>query len=118
MVLYLCALIVFSLRRESLKLILATNPSPRWLCHKDAIQGADQAKSTYWSRVHQYFYANKTFDFDQSQVSVMNRWYDIQHDINVFAGCVAKIEARNQSGCSMDDKVCRMHLLVSCFIAE
>jgi hypothetical protein len=33
MVLYLCVLIVFSLRRESLKLILATNPSPRWFCH-------------------------------------------------------------------------------------
>jgi hypothetical protein len=33
MVLYLCVLIVFSLRRESLKLILAMNPSPRWFCH-------------------------------------------------------------------------------------
>jgi hypothetical protein len=26
-------LIVFSLHRESLKLILAMNPSPRWFCH-------------------------------------------------------------------------------------
>jgi hypothetical protein len=33
MVLYLCVLIVFSLHRESLKLILATNPSLRWFCH-------------------------------------------------------------------------------------
>jgi hypothetical protein len=33
MVLYLCVLIVFSLHRESLKLILAMNPSPRWFCH-------------------------------------------------------------------------------------
>jgi hypothetical protein len=33
MVLYLCVLIVFSLRRESLKLILTENPSPRWFCH-------------------------------------------------------------------------------------
>jgi hypothetical protein len=33
MVLYLCVLIVFSLHRESLKLILATNNSPRWFCH-------------------------------------------------------------------------------------
>jgi hypothetical protein len=33
MVLYLCVLIVFSLHRESLKLIWATNPSPRWFCH-------------------------------------------------------------------------------------
>jgi hypothetical protein len=26
-------LIVFSLRRESLKLILVTDPLPRWFCH-------------------------------------------------------------------------------------
>jgi hypothetical protein len=34
MVLYLCVLIVFSFHRESLKLILATDPLPRWFCHK------------------------------------------------------------------------------------
>jgi hypothetical protein len=33
MVLYLCVLIVFSLKRESLKLILATDPLLRWFCH-------------------------------------------------------------------------------------
>jgi hypothetical protein len=33
MVLYLCVLIVFSLRWESLVLILAMNPFPRWFCH-------------------------------------------------------------------------------------
>jgi hypothetical protein len=67
-----------------------------WLnVSQDVIQGVDQAKSTYWSRVHQYFHANKTFDSDRSQVSVMNSWYDRQYDVNGFAGCVAKIEARN-----------------------
>jgi hypothetical protein len=33
MVLYLCVLIVFLLHRESLKLILATDPLLRWFCH-------------------------------------------------------------------------------------
>jgi hypothetical protein len=37
MVLYLCVLIVFSLRRESLKLILATDSLPRWFCHNDGV---------------------------------------------------------------------------------
>jgi hypothetical protein len=37
MVLYLCVLIVFSLRRESLKLILVMDPFPRWFCHIRAI---------------------------------------------------------------------------------
>jgi hypothetical protein len=39
MVLYLCVLIVFSLHRESLKLILVTNPFPRWFCHRGAFIG-------------------------------------------------------------------------------
>jgi hypothetical protein len=34
MVLYLCVLIVFSLHRESLKLILVTDPLLRWFYHK------------------------------------------------------------------------------------
>jgi hypothetical protein len=90
-----------------------------WLnVSQDAIQGPDQVKSIYWSIVHQYFHANKTFDFDRSQVSIMNRWYGIQRDVNAFAGCVAKIEAENQSGCSIDDKVCQIHLLISWFIDE
>ncbi|GJN29198.1 hypothetical protein PR202_gb17395 [Eleusine coracana subsp. coracana] len=35
----------------------------------------------------------------------MNHWSGIQHDVNVFAGCLSKIEARNHSGCSVDDKI-------------
>jgi hypothetical protein len=42
MVLYLCVLIVFSLRRESLKLILATDPLPRWFCHTRTVDTSDQ----------------------------------------------------------------------------
>jgi hypothetical protein len=53
------------------------------------------------------------FDSNRSQVSV-----GIQHDVNVFAGYVVKIEARNQSGYSIDDKVCQMHILISWFIVE
>jgi hypothetical protein len=39
MVLYLCVLIVFLLHRESLKLILATDPLPRWFCHRRVSPG-------------------------------------------------------------------------------
>jgi hypothetical protein len=73
----------------------------------DPIQGTDQSKSTYWSKIYQYFHRNKMFDSDRSQVSLMNCWYDIQHDVNVFCGCVSRIETRNQSGASIDDKVCQ-----------
>jgi hypothetical protein len=61
----------------------------------DLIQGTDQSKSTYWSRIHQYFHINKTFDSDRSQISLMSRWYGIQHDVNIFCSCVSRIEARN-----------------------
>jgi hypothetical protein len=41
----------------------------------------------------------------------MNCWYGIQHDVNIFCGCLCKIGARNQSGCFIDDKV--LHKLSS-----
>jgi hypothetical protein len=71
------------------------------------IQGTDQSKSNYRSIIHQYFHANKTFDSNRSQVSLMKRWYGIQHDVNVFRGCVSRIESRNESCASIDDKVCQ-----------
>ncbi|XP_015689098.2 uncharacterized protein LOC102708776 isoform X1 [Oryza brachyantha] len=71
----------------------------------DPIQGSDQPLGAYWRRIHQYFHANKTFDSDRTQGPLMNRWGVIQHDVNLFCGCLSKIETRNQSGCSVDDKV-------------
>jgi hypothetical protein len=76
----------------------------------DPIHGTDQALGTYWARIHKYFHANKNFESDRSQESLMNHWSGIQHDINVFCGSISKIEARNQSGCSIDDKVCEHSL--------
>jgi hypothetical protein len=50
MILYLCVLIVFSLHRESLKLILVMNPSSRWFCHNCEDLGM---KICYASVAHQ-----------------------------------------------------------------
>jgi hypothetical protein len=44
MVLYYYVLIVFSLHRESLKLILATDPLPRWFCHRLLLRGAQERR--------------------------------------------------------------------------
>lgn len=71
----------------------------------DPIQGVDQSRKTYWKRMHDYFHANKKFDSDRSQGSLLNRWCGIRHDVNVFADCLSRIEARNHSGWSVDDKV-------------
>ena len=71
----------------------------------DPVKGVDQSRTTYWKRIHAYFHAHKEFISDRSQGSLMNRWSGIQHDVNIFAGCLSKIEAKNQSGLSIDDKV-------------
>ena len=71
----------------------------------DPVHGADQPRSTYWKRIYDYFHRNKTFDSDRTQSSLMSRWSGILHDVNLYAGCVSKIEARNQSGLSFADKV-------------
>ncbi|RLN22760.1 hypothetical protein C2845_PM07G18380 [Panicum miliaceum] len=71
----------------------------------NAIQGVNQSQTSYWARIHEYFHANKSFESDRSQGSLMNRWSTIQHDVNIFCGCVTRIEDRNQSGCSVDDKI-------------
>ena len=71
----------------------------------DPVHGVDQSRSTYWKRIYDYFHINKTFDSDRTQSSLMSRWSGILHDVNLYAGCVSKIEARNQSGLSIADKV-------------
>ena len=71
----------------------------------DPVKGVDQSRTTYWKRIHAHFHAHKDFSSDRSQGSLMNRWSGIQHDVNLFAGCLSKIEGRNQSGVTIDDKV-------------
>ncbi|CAN6208697.1 unnamed protein product [Urochloa humidicola] len=71
----------------------------------DPIQGADQTHGTLWARIHDYFHANKTFVSSRSEGSLMNRWSGIQHDVNLFCGCLSRTEARNRSGWTVDDKI-------------
>jgi hypothetical protein len=71
----------------------------------DAIQGVEQSHNINWNIIHDYFHANKKFDSDCSQGSLINHWCGIQHDFNVFASCLSKIEARNHNGWSVDDNV-------------
>jgi hypothetical protein len=49
MVLYLCVLIVFSLHRELLKLILVTDPIPRWFYH--SLMPMTRPEQTWWEKM-------------------------------------------------------------------
>jgi hypothetical protein len=54
-----CVLIVFSLHRESLKLILKTNPSPRWFCHIEVSRPKSTemhyvTRRSHWMEKHKF----------------------------------------------------------------
>ncbi|KAG2549313.1 hypothetical protein PVAP13_9KG289413, partial [Panicum virgatum] len=71
----------------------------------DPIQGVDQSQGTYWGRIYDYFHADRTFESTRTTISLMNRWSGIQHDVNLFCGCVTRIQDRNRSGSRVDDKI-------------
>jgi len=71
----------------------------------DPIQGVDQTQGSFWKRIHAYFHQQKMFESNRSEGSLMNRWSGIQHDVNLFCGYMSKIELRNHSGWTVDDKV-------------
>ncbi|KAH7850819.1 hypothetical protein Vadar_003381 [Vaccinium darrowii] len=73
----------------------------------DAVQGTDQKQKTYWRRVWEFFQENKPKSFvsERNENSLMNRWSVGQLGINKFCGCVAQVEAKNQSGKNEEDKL-------------
>jgi hypothetical protein len=84
-----------------------------WLhVSKDPINGANQARSTFWGRVHAFFEKHKTTEAVRSESSIMHRWLAIQLQVNKFCSCYDAIERRNQSGQTIQDKVCNMCLIV------
>jgi hypothetical protein len=71
----------------------------------DAIHGVDQTQGSFWKRIHAYFHEHRKFKSNRTEGSLMNRWSGIQHDVNLFCGYLSKIELRNHSGWTIDDKV-------------
>jgi hypothetical protein len=71
----------------------------------DPIQGVDQTQGSFWKRIHAYFHQHRKFESNCTESSLMNRWSGIQHDVNLFCGYLYKIEIRNHSGCTVDQKV-------------
>jgi len=71
----------------------------------DPIQGTNQTKGSFWTRVYDYYHSNKEFTSDRSQSSLLHRWKGILENVNKFCGCVTRIEGRNQNGVTIQDKV-------------
>jgi hypothetical protein len=84
-----------------------------WLhVSKNPINGANQTRSTFWGRVHAYFEKHKTTEALRTESSIMHRWLTIQLQVNKFCSCYEAIERRNQSGQTIQDKVCNICLIV------
>ncbi|CAN6286915.1 unnamed protein product [Urochloa humidicola] len=71
----------------------------------DPVQGTNQTKGSFWTRVYNYYHSNKEFTSERSQSSLLHRWKGILVSVNKFCGCVNRIEGRNQSGVTFQDKL-------------
>ena len=71
----------------------------------DVVQGTDQKLEKLWEKNWQYFCKNNTYGTTCSASSLQSRWGNINKETSRFAGFMAKIEARNKSGGTDEDKV-------------
>ena len=78
-----------------------------WLnISKDPMHGANQSRASFWSRIHAYYEKNKKTEAYITESSIMHRWMTILVQVNKFCACYEAIERRNQSGATIQDKVC------------
>ena len=70
-----------------------------------AMQGTDQRVEKFWEKIWQYFCENNTYGTTRSASSLQSLWGNINKETSSFVGFMAKIEARNKSGGTDEDKV-------------
>nr|POE94022.1 hypothetical protein CFP56_34247 [Quercus suber] len=71
----------------------------------DAVQGTNQRVEKSWEKIGQYFCEKNTYGTTSSTFSLQSRWENINRETSRFAGFMAKIEARNPSGGTYEDKL-------------
>ncbi|XP_075638433.1 uncharacterized protein LOC142610506 [Castanea sativa] len=70
----------------------------------DPVYGNEQHKTTFYGKVAKYFKDHKTTS-TRSQTSLTSRWGVINRETVKFCGSLAKIEAKNESGTTANDKI-------------
>jgi hypothetical protein len=65
----------------------------------------DQPRSSYWTRIYDYFHANRKFNSERNQNSLGQRWGVIQDHVNKFTECLNCIKDTVESELSGEDKV-------------
>ncbi|XP_021318252.1 glutathione S-transferase T3-like [Sorghum bicolor] len=77
-----------------------------WLvASKDPIHGANQNRTSFWGKVHAYFWEHNKGTTPRTESSLLHRWLSIQTAVNKFTSCLEAIERRNQSGTTIQDRI-------------
>jgi hypothetical protein len=73
----------------------------------DAVVGTDQSSSCYWDRILQYYNTHKQLSWPERNSNAIScRYNTISLVTSRFCGCVQQIINRNQSGLTIQEKVC------------
>jgi hypothetical protein len=82
----------------------------------DAVIGTDQNSNTYWGRIADYYKANKQPSWSERNANALNcRFTAISTSTSRFCGCIQQIINKNESGRTIDEKVC-IYLLILFYI--
>jgi hypothetical protein len=71
----------------------------------DAISGINQKRDGFWTRIHNFYHAEKEVTVLGSSNSLSHCWTTIKECVNKFCGCFTAIDGRNQSGKTFKNKV-------------
>ncbi|XP_038698027.1 glutathione S-transferase T3-like [Tripterygium wilfordii] len=78
----------------------------------DPVQGNQQKLGAYWERIENYYNENKQdVNIVRSKVSLQHRWSTLQREVNKFCGHFAKIDGRQQSGVTEQDKIMQAQIM-------
>jgi hypothetical protein len=65
----------------------------------------EQKCGGFWTRIHNFYHAEKEVIVLHTSNSLSHRWTIIQECVNKFCGCFTAIDDRNQSGKTFENKV-------------
>jgi hypothetical protein len=77
------------------------------------IVGTDQNRDAYWARISEYYNTHKESSWPERNANAINcRYTLINRETSKFCGCLQQILNRQESGRTIDEKVCAFLVLL------
>jgi hypothetical protein len=77
------------------------------------IVGTDQNRDAYWARISEYYNTHKESSWPERNANAINcRYTLINRETSKFCGCLQQILNRQESGRTIDEKVCDFLVLL------